>query len=445
MSAGKIHLSLYKKYYIIAHNVCNEVHVYIRKKGKKSVSMKKLFEKWNSISLILRIVCGLVIGVILGLVVPQATSIAILGDVFVGALKAIAPLLVFFLLISALCHAGKSHGGIIKTVIIMYMFSTFLAALVAVIASRLFPVTLTLADAATDMAAPDGIVEVLKTLLMNMVANPVSSLLNANYIGVLTWGVVIGVGMRAANDTTKKVLDDISNGLSQVVSWIISMAPFGILGLVFSSISSNGLEIFSEYGKLLLVLVGSMLFIYFVTNPIIVFWCIRKNPYPLIFKCLKKSAITAFFTRSSAANIPVNMKACEEWGMDKDTYSVTIPLGATINMDGAAITITVMTLAAANTLGIHVDFLSGIVLSILATLAACGASGVAGGSLLLIPMACSLFGISNDIAMQIVGVGFIIGVIQDSVETALNSSSDLLLSASAEFRQWRLEGKEIKY
>ena len=426
MSAGKIHLSLYEKYYIIAHNVCNGVHVYIRKKGKKSVSMKKLFEKWNSISLILRIVCGLVIGVILGLVVPQATGIAILGDVFVGALKAIAPLLVFFLLISALCHAGKSHGGIIKTVIIMYMFSTFLAALVAVIASRLFPVTLTLADAATDMAAPDGIVEVLKTLLMNMVANPVSSLLNANYIGVLTWGVIIGVGMRAANDTTKKVLDDISNGLSQVVSWIISMAPFGILGLVFSSISSNGLE-------------------NFVTNPIIVFWCIRKNPYPLIFKCLKKSAITAFFTRSSAANIPVNMKACEEWGMDKDTYSVTIPLGATINMDGAAITITVMTLAAANTLGIHVDFLSGIVLSILATLAACGASGVAGGSLLLIPMACSLFGISNDIAMQIVGVGFIIGVIQDSVETALNSSSDLLLSASAEFRQWRLEGKEIKY
>ncbi len=407
--------------------------------------MKKLFEKWNSVSLILRIVCGLIIGVILGLTVPQATGISILGDVFVGALKAIAPLLVFFLLISALCHAGKSHGGIIKTVIVMYMFSTFLAAVVAVVASRLFPVTLTLAEAAADMAAPDGIVEVLKTLLMNMVANPVSALLNGNYIGVLSWGVIIGIGMRAANDTTKKVLDDISAGLSQVVTWIISMAPFGILGLVFSSISSNGLEIFSEYGKLLLVLVGSMLFIYFVTNPIIVFWCIRKNPYPLIFKCLKKSAITAFFTRSSAANIPVNMKACEEWGLDKDTYSVTIPLGATINMDGAAITITVMTLAAATTLGIHVDFLSGIVLSILATLSACGASGVAGGSLLLIPMACSLFGISNDIAMQIVGVGFIIGVIQDSVETALNSSSDLLLSASAEFRQWRLDGKEIKY
>lgn len=407
--------------------------------------MRKLFEKWNSISLILRIVCGLIIGVILGLTVPNATGIAILGDVFVGALKAVAPLLVFFLLISSLSHAGKSHGGIIRTVIILYMLSTLLASFVAVISSKLFPVTLTLADAAKDMAAPDGIVEVLKALLLNMVANPVSSLLNANYIGVLAWGVIIGIGMRAANESTKKVLDDISAGLSQVVSWIISMAPFGILGLVFSSISSNGLEIFSEYGKLLLVLVGSMLFIYFVTNPIIVFWCIRKNPYPLIFKCLKKSAITAFFTRSSAANIPVNMKACEEWSLDKDTYSVTIPLGATINMDGAAITITVMTLAAANTLGIHVDLMSAIVLSILATLAACGASGVAGGSLLLIPMASSLFGISNDIAMQIVGVGFIIGVIQDSVETALNSSSDLLLSASAEFRQWRKEGKEIRY
>lgn len=256
--------------------------------------MKKLFEKWNSISLILRIVCGLVIGVILGLVVPQATGIAILGDVFVGALKAIAPLLVFFLLISALCHAGKSHGGIIKTVIIMYMFSTFLAALVAVIASRLFPVTLTLADAATDMAAPGRYRGSTEDSVNEYGSQSGILSVNANYIGVLTWGVIIGVGMRAANDTTKKVLDDISNGLSQVVSWIISMAPFGILGLVFSSISSNGLEIFSEYGKLLLVLVGSMLFIYFVTNPIIVFWCIRKNPYPLIFKCLKKSAITAF-------------------------------------------------------------------------------------------------------------------------------------------------------
>ena len=407
--------------------------------------MKKLYEQWTSISLVKRIVVGLIIGAVLGLAAPQASGLVILGDVFVGALKGIAPLLVFFLIISSLCHAGKSHGGVIKTVIILYMFSTFLASLIAVFASRLFPVTLTLTVEAADLSAPQGIVEVFRTLLLNIVANPVSAIINANYIGILSWAVLFGIGLRGANDNTKKFFDDVSTGLSKVVTWIISFAPFGILGLVYSAVSTNGLGIFTEYGWLLAVLVGSMLFIYFVTNPILVFWCIRKNPYPLIFKCLKKSAITAFFTRSSAANIPINMEACAEMGLDKDTYSVTIPLGATINMDGAAITITVMTLAAAHTLGIAVDIPSAIILSILATLSACGASGVAGGSLLLIPMACSLFGISNDIAMQIVGIGFIIGVIQDSVETALNSSSDLLLSASAEFRQWRLEGKEIKF
>lgn len=407
--------------------------------------MKKLWEKWTGISLVVRIVIGLVIGVILGIVVPQAAAIGILGDIFVGALKAIAPLLVFFLVISSLSNATNSHGGVIRTVIILYMFSTFLAAIIAVIASKLFPVQLILVDAVTDTAAPQGIFEVLKNLLLNIVANPISSLANANYVGILAWAVLIGLAFKAANDATKKVLGDISNGLSQVVTWIINLAPFGILGLVFTTVSQNGLDIFTSYGKLLLVLVGCMLFIYFVTNPILVYWCIRKNPYPLIFKCLKKSAITAFFTRSSAANIPVNMKACEEFGLDKDTYSVTIPLGATINMDGAAITITVMTMATAYTMGIGVDIPSAIILSILATLAACGASGVAGGSLLLIPLACSLFGISDTIAYQVVGVGFIIGVIQDSVETALNSSSDLLLSASAEMRQWRLEGKEVKF
>ena len=393
--------------------------------------MKKVFETWNSISLVKRIVAGLVIGAILGLAVPSATGIAILGNVFVGALKAIAPLLVFFLVISSLCYSGKSHGGVIKTVIIMYMFSTFLAAVIAVISSFMFPVTLTLAEASSDLSAPQGIAEVLSTLLGNIVANPIDSLVNANYIGVLFWAVLIGIGMRAAGETSKNMLNDVSKALSKVVTWIISFAPFGILGQVFNTVSTNGL--------------GSMLFIYFVTNPILVFWCIRKNPYPLIFKCLKKSAITAFFTRSSAANIPINMEACEEMGLDKDTYSVTIPLGATINMDGAAITITVMALATAHTLGIAVDIPSALILSVLATLSACGASGVAGGSLLLIPMACSLFGIPNDVAMQVVGVGFIIGVIQDSVETALNSSSDLLLSASAEFRQWRKEGKENKF
>ena len=408
--------------------------------------MKKLWNKWTEIALVKRILVGLVLGAILGLTVPGATGISILGDVFVSALKAIAPLLVFFLVISSLCNAGNSHGGVIKTVIILYMFSTVLAAVIAVFASMAFPVKLTLATAAaTDAAAPQGIAEVLNNLLLNVVANPVSSLVNANYVGILTWAILLGLAFRAANDMTKNVLNDIANGTSAVVSWIINMAPFGIFGHVFNTVSTNGLEIFTTYGKLLALLVGCMLFIYFVTNPLLVYWCIRKNPYPLIFHCLKRSALTAFFTRSSAANIPVNMKVCEEMGLDRDTYSVTIPLGATINMDGAAITITVMTMATAFTLGIHVDIPTAIILSLLAALSACGASGVAGGSLLLIPMACSLFGISDDISMQVVAVGFIIGVIQDSVETALNSSSDLLLSASAEFRQWRMEGKEIKF
>lgn len=407
--------------------------------------MKKLWEAWTNISLVIRILIGLIIGAMLGLVCPQAAAIGILGDIFVGALKAIAPLLVFFLVISSLSNAKNSHGGVIRTVIILYMFSTFLAAFIAVIASRLFPVKMVFVDAVTDTAAPQGVVEVLQNLLLNVVSNPIASLADANYVGILAWAVLIGLAFKAANDATKKMLNDISAALSQVVTWIINLAPFGILGLVFTTVANNGLDIFTSYGRLLLLLVGCMLFIYFVTNPILVYACIRQNPYPLIFKCLKKSALTAFFTRSSAANIPVNMKACEEFGLDKDTYSVTIPLGATINMDGAAITITVMTMATAATLGIGVDIPSAIILSILAALSACGASGVAGGSLLLIPLACSLFGISDAVAYQVVAVGFIIGVVQDSVETALNSSSDLLLSAAAEMRQWRLNGKEIKF
>lgn len=408
---------------------------------------KGLWGKWTSISLVKRILVFLVIGVILGLVCPRVTVIGIVGNIFVGALKAVAPLLVFFLIMSSLCHATETHSGIIKTVIILYMFSTLLASVLAVFASKIFPVQMILADAsdAMDAVAPSGIAEVLENLLMNAVQNPVAALVNSNYIGILTWAVLIGVALRGANDGVKIALDGLSTAISLVVKSIIELAPFGILGLVFTSISTSGLNIFVDYGKLILLLVGCMLFIYFVTNPILVFWCIRKNPYPLIFKSLKESAITAFFTRSSAANIPVNMKICEEMGLDRDTYSVTIPLGATINMDGAAITITVMTLATCNTLGIPVDIPTGIVLSVLAALSACGASGVAGGSLLLIPMACSLFGIPDTVSMQVVAVGFIIGVIQDSVETALNSSSDLILSASAEFKQWRLEGKEIKF
>ena len=341
------------------------------------------------------------------------------------------------------CNAGKSHGGVIKTVIILYMFSTVLAAVIAVFASMAFPVKMTLANAATDTSAPQGIVEVLNNLLLNVVANPVSSLVNANYVGILMWAVLLGLAFRAADKMTKKVLADVADGISMVVTWIINLAPFGIFGLVFNTVSTNGLDIFTTYGKLLLLLVGCMLFIYFVTNPLLVYWCIRQNPYPLIFHCLKRSALTAFFTRSSAANIPVNMKVCEEMGLDRDTYSVTIPLGATINMDGAAITITIMTLAAANTLGIPVTLPAAIVLSAMSALGACGASGVAGGSLLLIPMACSLFGISNDVAMQMVGVGFIIGVIQDSVETALNSAGDVEFAATAEYHQWLKQGKPL--
>ena len=407
--------------------------------------MKALYERWTAISPPKRILGGMILGAVLGMVIPQAVGISILGNLFVNALKGIAPLLVFFLVISSLCQAKQSHGGIIRTVVCLYLFNTLLGAVIAVVASKLFPITLTLAQAAEETSAPQGIAEVLQTLLLNVVKNPITSIAEANYIGILAWAVLFGVAMRGASERTKEIMDNFAAALSKVVTWIINFAPFGILGLVFDTVSTNGLQVFTEYGRLLAVLVGSMLFIYFVTNPILVYWCIRQNPFPLIFKCLKRSAVTAFFTRSSAANIPINMEVCEEMGLDKNTYSVTIPLGATINMNGAAVTITVMTLAAANTLGIPVDIPTAIILSVLSALSACGASGVAGGSLLLIPLACSLFGISSDVAMQVIGVGFIIGVVQDSVETALNSSCDLLLSAAAQFREWRKEGREITY
>ena len=407
--------------------------------------MKNLIQKWNSIPLILRIVIGLAIGITLGVAAPGATAVGILGDIFVGALKAIAPILVFVLIVSALANASGNIGSRFRTVIILYMMTTLLASLVAVVASFTFPVTLKLADAATG-APPSGIWEVLRTLLNNMVQNPIAAMTTANYIGVLTWAVVFGIALRKlASVQTKDLLTNISDAVSTTVRWIISLAPFGILGLVFQSVSTSGLSIFVDYGKLLVVLVGCMLTVALVINPLIVFVLLRKNPYPLVFRCLRESGITAFFTRSSAANIPVNMQLCERLGLDKDMYSISIPLGATINMDGAAITIAIMTLAAANTMGIVVDFPSALLLCVLATLGACGASGVAGGSLLLIPMACSLFGISNDIAMQVVGVGFIIGVIQDSVETALNSAGDVLFAATAEFYEWRKQGKEIKF
>ena len=395
--------------------------------------MKKVFEKWCSISLVLRIAVGLIIGAILGLLVPQFTIVSWLGTIFVGALRAVAPVLVFVLVISSLANSKGGAGANMRVVIILYMASTFIAAFLATLGSFLFPQTIELAEAAVSSTAPQGIGEVIENLLVNMVSNPIASIVNANYIGILTWAVIFGAALKKSSDVTRKLLMDVSEAVSQAVRWVINLAPFGILGLVFDTVSENGLEIFTGYGKLLVLLVGCMFFISFVTNPIVAFICMRKNPYPLVFTCLKESGITAFFTRSSAANIPMNMALCKKLGLNEDYYSVSIPLGATINMDGAAITITVMTLAAANTLGVAVDFPSALVLSIVATLAACGASGVAGGSLLLIPLACSLFGISNDVAMQVVAVGFIIGVIQDSVETALNSSSDVLMTASAEY------------
>lgn len=407
--------------------------------------MKNILAKWNSISLIIRIAIGLVIGAILGVLVPQATVVGILGDIFVGALKAIAPILVFILIVSALANAKVGVGKQFRTVIILYMVSTLLASLLAVVASYIFPVTLKLTDAVSN-EAPSGIWEVLRGLITNMVQNPITAMTNANYIGILTWAVIFGVALRGlASDGTKELLTNVSDAVSTAVRWIISLAPFGILGLVYAAVSSSGLAIFADYGKLLAVLVGCMLTVALVINPLIIFICLRKNPYPLVLRCLKESGITAFFTRSSAANIPVNMQLCEKLGLDKNIYSISIPLGATINMDGAAITIAIMTLAAAHTMGIAVDFPSALILCIMATLGACGASGVAGGSLLLIPMACSLFGISNDIAMQVVGVGFIIGVIQDSVETALNSAGDVEFAATAEFMEWKKQGKEIKF
>ena len=405
--------------------------------------MKQVLNFWNQLSLINRIVIGMIIGILLGIFVPQAAAVGTIGTVFVSALKAIAPLLVFFIVLSALAQHKEGHETNMKSIVILYLFGTFAAALVGVLASFAFPITLTLTDTVSEIAAPEGIASVLQTLILKLVDNPVNALMSGNYIGILSWAVVFGFAFRKADESTKSFLQQIADATSHVVKLVISFAPFGIMGLVYTTVSENGVGVFATYGELIMVLVGSMFFVALIMNPIIVFFMIKENPYPLVFRCLKDSGITAFFTRSSAANIPVNMELCRDLGLDEDSYSVSIPLGATINMAGAAITITVLSLAAVNTLGIQVDFLTALVLSVLSTVAACGASGVTGGSLLLIPVACSLFGISNDIAMQVVGVGFIIGVLQDSCETALNSSTDVLFTAAAEFRQWKKEGRVI--
>ena len=406
--------------------------------------LKKAASRYNRTSLILRILIGLVVGIVLALAVPGWNWISEFGNLFVGALKAVAPILVFTLVSGALAQDSARLDRRFGMVIWLYMLTTFLAATLAVFTSYLFPQSIVLADAATSDTIPQGLGEVVHTLLANLVANPFEALASGNYIGILFWALLFGFAMKkVAYAPAKKFMLEVSDAVSQIVRWVINLAPFGIMGLIYTTVSTSGLSIFTDYGKLLLLLIGTMLFMALVVSPAVIFLYLHVNPYPLVFKCLKESGLSAFFTRSSAANIPVNMELCKSMGLDKNFYSVSIPLGSTINMDGAAITITIMTLAAANTLGIHVSIPAAILLAIMSALGACGASGVAGGSLLLIPMACSLFGISQDVAMQVVAVGFIIGVVQDSVETALNSAGDACFTATAEFYQWKKEGKPL--
>ena len=396
--------------------------------------MRALFQFINKFSLIQQICVGLLIGTGIAVWAPEhAVKLSLLGTIFVGALKGVAPVLVFFLVIAAVSRHRSGQKTGMRSLIVLYLIGTFASAAIAVVGSFLFPTTLLLTASPADTAPPSGITAVLSTLLTNIVENPVKAILGGNYIGILGWALLFGFALRHAANETKDVMASISDAITLAVQWIIKVAPLGIMGLVAQSIGENGLGALLTYGKLLLVLLGCMFAVALIINPLIVAIVMKRNPYPLVFRCLRESGVTAFFTRSSAANIPVNMDLAKRLGITPDTYSISIPLGATINMGGAAITITVMALAAVSTLGIQVDVATAILLSIIATISACGASGVAGGSLLLIPLACSLFGISNDVAMQVVGVGFIIGVIQDSTETALNSSTDILFTAAVDY------------
>ncbi len=409
-------------------------------------AVKKVLMLYNGASLILRIIIGIVIGVVLALIVPQAEWISMLGNLFVGALKAIAPVLVAVLVAASLCQGNAKLDRRFGLVIFFYILSTYLAAVAAVTASFIFPQTITLTSevAKTEIAAPGGLGDIVRGLLNSIIANPIEALSNGNYLGILFWAVIIGMALkRFASENTQELMRNLSDAVTQVVRWIINLAPFGILGLVFTTVSESGFDVFVTYGKLMLLLVCTMLTVAFVINPLIVALSLRSNPYPLVLRCIRESGLTAFFTRSSAANIPVNLNLCERLGLDRDMYSVSIPLGSTINMDGAAVTITIMALATAHTLGIEVSLPTAILLSFLSSLAACGSSGVTGGSLLLIPMACSLFGIPDTVSMQVVGVGFIIGVIQDSMETAINSSGDVLFTATAEYVHWKKQGKSL--
>lgn len=392
----------------------------------------RFFRFINRTSLVAQIVVGLVLGCLLAVLWPSAAqSVGLLGDLFVAALKAVAPVLVFVLVTASLASHQHGQPTHIRPIIMLYAIGTLAAALVGVTASFLFPTELVLVRQAADVVPPAGVSAVLRTLLFNVVDNPVNALIEGNYIGILAWAIGLGFAFRDAGESTRQLVNDLSSAVSLIVKVVIRTAPLGVFGLVANTLAASGFETLLSYMQLLLVLVGGMLFTALVVNPLIVFWQIRRNPYPLVLTCLRESGITAFFTRSSAANIPVNLQLCQRLGLHKDTYSVSIPLGATINMGGAAITISVLTLAAVHTLGIPVDLPTAVLLSLLAAVCACGASGVAGGSLLLIPLACGLFGISNDLAMQVVAVGFIIGVVQDSAETALNSSTDVLFTAAS--------------
>lgn len=406
--------------------------------------MKNVFKLWNKLSLIEQIIVGLVVGIILGVLFPKAAGISICGTLFVTALKSVAPILVLFLIMSAICHHQKGQKTNMKNIIGLYLVGTFAAGCVAVAMSFMFKITLVLAEKATDVKPPSGLTEVMKQLLTNLVANPIDALMNANYLGILVWAILLGLALKMAKDTTKHVIGDLSNAIAQIVKWVIKFAPLGVMGLVFAAISENGIGVLKTYATLIVLLVSAMLIDALIVNPIIVFTQIRQNPYPIVLRCLKDSGITAFFTRSSAANIPVNMGLCESLGLDPDTYSISIPLGATINMGGASITISTLTLAACHTLGVQVSFPMAVILCVLAALSACGASGVPGGSLLLIPLACSLFGISPDISAQVIGVGFIVAVIQDSCETMINSSTDVLFTATAEYKARKRNGETIK-
>lgn len=383
-------------------------------------------------SLVIQILIGIVAGIVLAAVSTDAAmKVGFLGSLFVSALKAVAPVLVFILVASSIANQKKGANTNMKPIIMLYLFGTLMAALTAVTLSFLFPTTLTLDAGTANQAAPEGIAEVLNTLLFKVVDNPINALMTGNYIGILAWAAGLGFALHSASDATKQVFQDMSNGVTLIVRFVIHLAPIGIFGLVAYTFAKTGFSELANYAQLLGVLLGSMAIIAFVVNPAIVLFKTKQNPYPLVLKCIRESGVTAFFTRSSAANIPVNMQLCKELDLHEDTYSVSIPLGATINMAGAAITITVLTLAAVNTLGIQVDLLTALLLSVVAAVSACGASGVTGGSLLLIPLACSLFGISNEVAMQVVAVGLVIGVIQDSAETALNSSTDVIFTAAA--------------